>query len=188
MDLDYVEIKDSDVTLGATNIPVGGTSVFCPNQIAVGITKSTRVGGKIQVVHLGLKFQLVLPATALIADGCDSVRMIVFLDTQANGALASITDVLTSASINAFYNRDTEDRFLILKDSVYALNTGGYDATGGNTPVIKNIVWDYFCEHTLNYVGSTAVIPQSKSLGYFFISANGLANVQGQKRCSFTDA
>lgn len=186
------ELKVLDTTFGSITVPIAGTAIMSPNLVAQGITKNQRVGRQFNIVHLGLKFVLTMPNQSSIATAADAFRLIVYLDKQANGALAAVTDVLTTASLFSFYNIDNIDRFEIIDDSTFSFSSPSFDSTpvtGGACPVYKHVIRDYDLSIPIEYSGTTGVIGglKSNNLGFFWLSLAGVSLVGGQSEIQFFD-
>lgn len=55
--------------------------------------------------------------------------MILFQDTQANGSVPTVTDLLHTANYNSFNNLDNKQRFKVLAEKTFSINQtagGGY--------------------------------------------------------------
>jgi len=109
------------------NTSVAGAVAGITNNIVNNLGISDRVGLKIAVTQLNIRFQCTINALST----SDRVRLIVFADTQNENALPTVSDVLESASVTAHYNLAnlTAKRFKILLDTVLQLNTSGSAGT-----------------------------------------------------------
>ncbi len=60
-----------------------------------------------------------------------TVRIIWFLDTQGQGSVPAVTDVITTTSVTSFYNSFNleQKRFVILSDKGYSLVTTASNQT-----------------------------------------------------------
>lgn len=102
-------------------------SIVLINGMTLGNTAITRVGSNISVMSIEARLRW----TTTTGTPCH-VRWALFLDTQTNGALPAITDVLTGPDPTAQRNLYNRKRFkcLISKD----FNMGG--ATTGDAPML----------------------------------------------------
>lgn len=76
--------------------------------------------------------------------GChESVRVIIYLDRQCNGAAATALDILASDQYNSFRNLGNVKRFKILYDKLRTYNTGAYAAGNGTANDSHNVVHTY---------------------------------------------
>lgn len=93
--------------------------------IAAGTGINQRIGNKITVVNVNFRGRIMSAAQTATAsaylDG-ERVRVMWFWDTQANGTVPKVTDVLQTAEIDSFRNMEQAPRFVILKDKTYVFN------------------------------------------------------------------
>lgn len=183
------EVKFFDSTFAALNVPLAGSAIQSPNLVGQGSTDSTRQGRQFRIIYFGLKGVVYLENSATVGNGADLVRLIVYLDKQANGALAGVTDVLTTTSIFSFYNPRNVDRFEILDDCVYSLTSPAFDATTGSVPTYKNVIKNYNLSVDVE-AAATGVIASFKSnnIGFFWISFAGFAFAECQTEIQFLDS
>lgn len=125
------ERKFKDTTKGSTAIASAGT-IFNDTIIALseGNTDSTRIGNRVNVKSVMLRGIVQLAAATDVANTSQVVRIIIYLDKQANGATASVTDILASADFQSFNNLDNSDRFRTLAETTIDMMTPGAVATG----------------------------------------------------------
>lgn len=110
------ELNFKDSTF--SNVAVNSTGSFTLlNGMATGSSGQTRLGRKILVksVQPRISFQADTAATY------NHVRMIIFVDRQANGSAPSVTDLLAAASPQAMLNLDNSRRFRVLMDRSFPL-------------------------------------------------------------------
>ncbi len=119
-----IELKFHDLDINDTSVAAGGTIVedSC-NSIAQGVTEVTRIGRKCCIKQIGWKMNLLLLGVSDQADipAGDVVRVILYLDKQANGATAGVTDILESDDYQSFNNLANKSRFRTLMDRTYTL-------------------------------------------------------------------
>lgn len=89
---------------------------------AEGDTQITRDGRSVQVVSCCLRGYLDLQASTHLTEMGTTVRLIVFVDTQCNGVLPVVTEVLQVASAFAFMDTNNLGRFSVLYDRTVCLN------------------------------------------------------------------
>lgn len=100
-----------------------GTVWALSQGITQGDAVNSRDGTQITVQNVHVRVDVFMP-TATIAAG---VRVIIFSDTQNNGSLPSVVDVLNSASYIAPYSiiQQVTKRFRVHADSMRNLTAGG---------------------------------------------------------------
>lgn len=101
----FVDVASATYGLDTTG------SVTLLNTVAQGASVSQRVGKKIMLKSLQARGVMQNNATALLND----VAFLIVYDKRPTGALPSVTDILVSASAQAFNNDANSGRFNILK-------------------------------------------------------------------------
>jgi hypothetical protein len=113
-----LELKVADVATSGFATDTGNV-VTITQAIIEGDGADQRTGRQIDLKHIQWRIMLYLPSTNVHA----AVRIVWFLDTQANGIVPAVTDVLTSAVVTSYYNGTNlqSKRFRILHDATYPL-------------------------------------------------------------------
>lgn len=130
------ELKFYDSVLATTVVTATGI-VASPSicLVPMNTTASGRLGRKFTITNIHIQGNIFLPPVAAnYSLWSDIIRVIVYNDHQANGAAATVLDVLTTADDKSFRNMFNLDRFTILSDTetvmtVQATNAG--TSTGG---------------------------------------------------------
>ncbi len=188
------ELKFHDLNIDDAVVATTGTiaedSVLT---IAQGTDESERVGRKIVVKQIGWRFDIQLPPSTASGATSDQVRVILYLDKQANGAAAAVTDLLETADYQSFNNLSNSGRFRTLMDRDYDLvaKAGGGDGTTEDYG--EDLVSDTFfkkCNIAVEYSGTTGVIAQmtSNNIGVLLLSKSGFTVFKSNMRIRFTDA
>ncbi len=119
--------------------------------IPQGTTEITRNGRKCTIKKITTKFHIFLPETAVAGDTHDSIRITLLLDTQCNGAIPVIGDIMeNTADMQSFRNLANVGRFKTLWARQFNLSTGGgsgrgttdtlsFASNGHNFTVSKNV-------------------------------------------------
>lgn len=133
-------------TTGATTLGTFGecVAISVVAGIAQGTSSTTRVGRCIYLNDLKIRFKFIKVADI---EQAVTVRVLVVKDKQSNGANATLGEVLdqdADADIQAFRNMDDPDRYAILHDETFTMNTqsGAGNGTTQNWPemkVMKNV-------------------------------------------------
>jgi hypothetical protein len=128
------ERKFSDRGVGGHQVSDAGgfTLLHAPT---LGSDYTNRVGRKTNCKSLYIRGKLEITkasSMALCTVGSTLNRLIIFIDSQPNGATPAVTDLLVSASPSSQLNANNRDRFHILKDKVYGLDACAIDNTGQN--------------------------------------------------------
>lgn len=194
---------DLDDAVIASTVGVTGSI----NVIAQGTTGATRVGRKICIRNISWRFEVSLPAVIPGTDYddanfSDTVRVMMFLDTQCNGLIApgsGFDGILQDDNFQSFNNLANKGRFRILFDRFYVLNRKGYVGFEDTTPLFKYsaaevTISDTFykkCEIPLEYdanVTTGALVSiRSNNLGVLLISRLGKAKFHSKIRLRFED-
>ncbi len=186
------ELKFFDVTIDDAVIATGATvAIASVNLISQGITETQRIGRKCTIRHIDWRLRL-RKAFATSTAGDDVVRVILYLDRQANGATATTTDVLETADFQSFYNLANQNRFRILMDRTCDLNSsaGAGDGTTNDTFAwSKTLRFNRKLRITLEFSDAAGVITnlRSNNIGVLTLSSNGTSELQSQMRIRFSD-
>ena len=188
----HLELKFHDVDLDDAIVAAAGGLTDSINKIPQGVTEITRVGRKCTIRQIGWKFDVELPETTLSSSTADIVRVIMYLDKQANGASASITDIIESADYQSFNNLSNKNRFRTLMDRTYDLKAaaGGGDGTTEDYGV--DLVHDSFYKKVnipIEYNSTAGAITEitSNNIGVLLITKNGKAGFKSKIRLRFSD-
>lgn len=161
------ELKFFDTTEVAT---VSGTAGVIHdaslNLIPQGVTESTRVGRKCTIRAIHLKGILKNQSTAVVAEAENTLRVIVYLDKQANGATAAVTDILETAAVDSFRNLANSGRFSILLDKKVHLNSGavfGGTAAPASSGSLRDLALHKKCSIPIEFNGATGAIGEIRS-------------------------
>lgn len=184
-----LDINDSAIAAGAT---IAEDSVLT---IAQGTDESTRVGRKVTVRSIHWRFSVSQNSQADQADPPkgDVVRVLLYLDKQANKATAATTDILESADYQSFNNLANKRRFRTLMDRTYVVGYNLAQTDGTNTGAYpETLVEDMFHKKVnipIEYDGSTGAIGQmtSNNIGVMTLSKNGTAVFESKMRVRFSD-
>lgn len=125
------ERKYNDTTLNNTAITTAGiinnSSVNAPQ---VGSENYQRVGRKINLTSIHMRGSIVFPQQTSLTLMSTRIRIIVYLDNQANAAAATVGGLM-GADIDSFRNLDNVDRFSILYDKMVECTKPSMTALAG---------------------------------------------------------
>lgn len=119
------ELKDITVrsTAVISGLATAGSTPFLLNGVAQGTTASTRIGRRLVIKSLLVRWLVQLAPTTT---GGSPLRLMVVYDAQSNGAAPAITDILLTDELTSPANLSNSRRFKILIDEfVPCLGTGG---------------------------------------------------------------
>lgn len=135
------ELKFVDVTLNATSTAAGGTTTLM-NGVSQGDDYNNRQGRKVNWTSLYFRGH-VAPNSGTNAPEGDVLRVMLVWDNQPNGALAAVTDVLSTANVTSPRNLNNRERFVVLSDQTYVVGANAYTAgaltTGSPSPTYFSI-------------------------------------------------
>lgn len=192
-----IEKKFHQVAVADTAITTVGAVYTSLNIIAQGTTQSTRIGRKVTVKKVQFHGYIYLPVNTNPNLMHEQVRMIWFIDKQANGAMPAVTQILDTDDVDSFYNLANIDRFVIVKDKVYSLQSPSHSvlagpvyATGETSIYIK---MNKKCNVDIYWDSTTGAITECRSnnFGLMTVSRSGTATstvFHGIFRMRYTDA
>ncbi len=189
------ELKFHDVDLDDSTISTTGTVTASINLIPQGVTEITRVGRKCTLRSIMWRYDVSLAevdAQPTAVSG-DIVRMILFIDKQANGATATVLDILKSTDYQSFNNLNNSGRFRTLMDKSIALNylTLGSDGGGvvSSAEIIRQGTFFKKINLPVEFSAATGAITEirSNNIGVLLISRNGIGIFNSKFRVRFSD-
>ncbi len=189
-ELKWLEQTTNDAVVSAT-----GTvqpQIFLVPQ---GINNGQRIGDKLGIVKIEMRFILDLPATVLVANTSDVIRVVIIQDRQANLALPNVLDILFLTDIQSHQNRVNQKRFRFLYDVTKSLSSiaGAYNGTttqfanrsfGWNKNLTVKIPIEYDAD--IATTGAVTTITQNNIVA-LFISESGRLGLQMEFRILYTD-
>lgn len=188
-ELKYVDETHFDGVVTTTGVI---HSVVTIPQAATGVG---HLGRQSNVVSLSLRGTLWLNASSAATAPTVSVRMIVFVDRQTNGVLATPAQLLSTVWVQSFLNLDNSERFHVLYDRVVALghDCGAYNGTthvwGENSWPINLDFKDLCIPITFDAATGDVGDQTENSVVVLFISnIASLASVQYRTRVRYFDA
>ncbi len=185
------EMKFHDVDLDDATIAAGANVTASINLVAQGVTESTRVGRKFTIRSINWRFHITIPA-GTTGNTSDTVRVIMFLDKQCNGATASNTDILETADFQSFNNLANKSRFRTLMDRTYTINApisgDGTTIDSGKVEIQDSFFKKVTIPIEYDAVASTITGIRSNNLGVILCSSDGVAGFFSKIRLRFSDS
>ncbi len=194
-DRDTQEHKFHDLMVIDDTISSTGAVINSMNLIAQGVTESTRIGRKCTIRNIAWRFTVDIPeqdAVATPASG-DVVRVILFLDKQANGAAIVPSDFLEIAHYQSFKNLANTSRFKTLMDRSYVLN---YNSLASDNAAVvsqsNHFIEDTFfkkCRIPIEFSATAGAITEirSNNIGVLLVSKAGSGGITSRMRLRFSD-
>ncbi len=189
------ELKFHDVDLDDAVVSGTGTVTATINIIPQGVTESQRIGRKCTLRRMGWRYSIELPEADAVATPPESgtVRMILFIDKQANGATAAVLDLLETATIQSFRNLANSGRFTFLCDKLHNLNY--HNLASDNAGVVSaartRFEFTFFTKLDLpiEFSSTTGAIGEirSNNLGVLLISSATVCRFDSSIRIRFSD-
>lgn len=186
-ELKYLDIASAGYVADTTG------SVTCLNLTAVGDDNTNRDGR--QIINKSIHIQgLLQPSDDSTSPNLS--RMLIVWDSQPNGAIATITDILVASTSVSSTNLNNRERFRILKD--LRLSQGKVDTTATST--FSNSDNTYCVNEFIKlndlkttYSGTTAVIASIATGALLMVTIGSVAAAAGgtfgvTTRLRFADA
>ncbi len=190
------ELKFHDVEVDDATVAAGATLVTDSiNKIPQGVTEVQRIGRKCVIKKIMFRYRIALPfqdAMAVAKNG-DSIRIIVFLDKQCNGATATTAGILESDDLHSFNNLANSGRFRILFDKVHDLNYQAMSSDGSGvmsqTGVVEEDTWFKDVNIPLEFDSTTGAITEirSNNIGILIAGSQGEMTFNSKIRLRFSD-
>lgn len=187
------ELKFFDTTKTTTTSSTSG-AIFNSSLVLIpqGVTESNRVGRKCVVKRLNMRGNFDLVSATAANQTSDVLRVIVYVDKQTNGAAATVTDILETATYNSFRNLSNTQRFQILYDKSFGLNAPSGQGDG-TTFAYGEYAEPWSMNKTLSlpieYNSTTGALTEitSNNIGVLVISKAGAAKFDYVARVRFSD-
>lgn len=187
-----VELKtiDNNAAPISSNIPSTG-NISLLSGVAAGTDYNQRVGRKITMRSLLLRINLTALSTTTQATG-DSIRIIVFYDTQTNGAVPLVADVLQSVFYTSPLNLNNRDRFKVIMDKTIGVEACTYTAGAlvAGSPRQRDITKYRKFRLEAIYSGTGATVGSIATGGIFVLyisQQNNFNNITIDSRVRFVD-
>lgn len=190
------ELKWFDFDTGIMTIASTGTKlVGTINGIAQGTGQSQRIGLRFIIVRLEIRLYTELPGDGITGAGEEVLRLIVHLDTQANGAHATENSIMgAGASFKSFQLPDNMGRYYFIWDEIIDLNSKAAVNDGGTNKTVstgKNVHLVTDCYIPIDFkVGETSgsfTNIVSNNIGILAYSRTGVVTLEAQTRVWYLD-
>ncbi len=191
------ELKFHDVDFDDVIVAAGSTVTGTINIIPQGVKENERVGRKCTIKSINWVGTLTLPirdAQGVPSEG-DKLRIILYLDKQANGAAATQADLLESNSTDSFRNLANSGRFQFLYDKVHVLNYPSLASDGAavvsSNAFQKRLKFFKTCNIPIEYdnSASTGVLTtiRANNLGILLLGTDSTIGIESKFRLRFSD-
>ncbi len=176
----FSELKFKDGFQGGVTSTTG-TIIPTINGVPRGTGRSERIGRKIIIKHVSIRYTVNIPPIATSSNSSDVIRFVMYQDKQTNGLAAAITDILDttllSLTYQSFLNLVNAGRFKILFDHKFVVNalsgtTGfNFDSRVYNAFYTKELNIPVDFDDTVSDGDISSM--RTNNIGYFFISRQG---------------
>ncbi len=192
-ELKFHDVDVDDAIVSATGTIQNGGTV---NIIPQGVTEIQRIGRKctIRSIHWRFSADQVELNNGATPQTSEVIRAIFYLDKQANGATAAVTDILETATHRSFRNLANSGRFQIFLDKTMVFNyqTFSFDtagAQGDSAEVVGEYQFNKNCNVPIEFSAATGAIGEirSNNLGVLLISKSGQGGFASSLRLRFSD-
>lgn len=174
-DIRGVEKKNRDA-LATYSLPITGTfsDPVLISGVAVGTDPLTRVGRKVTMKSINMRYALVCTAIATGAGGPvpNRTRILLVYDKSPNGVLPSSADILEpGAGFNAMMDLNNSDRFVIIADEMSEQTQGGAALALAGAALSSGSVYRKINMESL-YGGNSAAIGDIRSGAIYIMAAS----------------
>lgn len=185
-----IDVDQATVAI-AGNIMNGGTINIIPQDV----TEITRIGRKCTIRSIHWKYNVTLQSIdgGATPQTGDTVRIILYQDKQANGATATVINILASADYQSFRNLVNSGRFIIHMDKTVDMNPMGLGSDGAGlmstASVEKHGVFNKTCSVPLEFDAASGAMgtTRSNTFGVMLISKVAKCDFVSKVRLRFSD-
>ncbi len=185
------ELKFFDIDLDDAVVTTSAAITDSVNKIPQGTTESTRIGRKCTIRSINWRFEARLPDATTSGSTADTLRVIMYLDKQCNGATATSANIFEVDDYQSFNNLGNKSRFRTLMDRQYDLQASlSGDGTTLDSGV--HIISDSFFKKVnipIEFDSTAGAITEIKSnnIGVLLITKAGLAGFNSKLRLRYSD-
>ncbi|CAN8138855.1 Coat protein (modular protein) [uncultured Thiomicrorhabdus sp.] len=187
-ELKWFDTAKSAATVASTGV-IWEDSI---NHLTQGAGESARIGRKATLTAVNFRAVVQLNDTTTVGNTDDGMRIILYVDSQTNGAAPAITDILETAEYLSFNTLVNTGRFRILMDKYIDISAtaGAYNgASETSMQVAKTVTFYKRCQIPLEFDGATGAIAElrTNNVGILAITDAGLMTLRTNCRVRFSD-
>ncbi len=187
---EIVERKFHEIGLGDAVVTAAMT-IHNLNLIPQGITEITRIGRKANISKLNIKGVIEIEAQTDAQSSMDTVRIMVVLDKQCNGATMTAVQLLLSDTMLSFNNLVNKGRFKVLHNEVHTI-TGhvALSTTFGPSQKYFEINKVFKKPIPIEFDGVTGAVTEIRSNCLYYLTQafdGGDVKIEAEARVRFTD-
>ncbi len=181
------EQKFFDGSVVVAGIPIAGQIVDSINLVRQGIGEQQRIGRRLLIKSLSFRITLTLNSTAGTATQ-DTVRIVTYLDKQANGSAPTVGTLLQTAVRESFNNLSNKNRFTTISDIVLPLNSIAHDGVASLFMTTYQAVYKKSIDIPIEFNADVGLISDiaSNNIGIMLISDAGRATATYNWRIRYT--
>ncbi len=188
------ELKYHDLDVDDASISAAGTLSPTLCAIPQNGTATGRLGRKCTVVGIAWRYTLTMGLSASVQIP-ETVRLMIILDKQTNGAAFTPAQVLETDAYQSFNQLDNKDRFRVLMDRVIDMNSVAAagdgvvnDSVGNNLSGVKYIKCKIPIEYDATTNSGLIATQRSNGLHVMILSQQGgRVSIVSKVRLRFTD-
>jgi len=183
------EKKYFDTASGPTaTVAYPAATITSLNLVPQNTNPNGRIGRSIKINKLNFRAIFSVGGTTVASD---ILRCILFIDTQANGALPIVTDLLdqTAAHLTNFNLLANNRRFIVLKDWIFTMNKTVELTTGSNSTTLKFIKLNKKLDLNVEFSSTTGAITEIRSNNLVLLISGGsvASTFETTARIRYTD-
>lgn len=186
------ELKYGDTKLLGQVISISGLAVGTLNKIPQTAGPTGRIGQKVRIKNINIRVEYYLPPiSTTFANAVDTVRFILYVDRQCNGAVLPLRNLIESPNVFAHRHMSEIARVRVLRDKTIVVGPSPTAANGYFIDVREFFTMNVNCDIPLEFssdlVDGQIATVRSNNIGIWMISANGLVKCTLEARVRYSD-
>lgn len=186
------ELKFFDKTNNINPVGPTGNIYSTLNNVAIGTGESDRIGRKIIIKAIHVRFDVSLDsqsAPVSLPEG-ETLRVILYVDKQTNGAAAAVADILETAHVRSYKNLVNTGRFRIMYDKYININYLTLNNNDDSAGVKRHYAINKRCNIPIEFSGTTGTVSEmaTNNIGMLLISQTGQVNWNSHSRIRYSDS
>lgn len=171
-----IESKYNEALINATAVDNTGAYTVLFNGLSISASSIGRIGQQICNKNLCWRAQIQRATTTPLDT---SLRIIIFYDKQTNGSLPVWTTLMDITSIVSLYSMDNKDRFVVLSDKQYSVNSNQTQIMDKGFINLKRVSTRYD-------TGNTGAVADIITGGIFALAISNTSVVASQPLLTFS--
>lgn len=184
------ELKFHDFQLNDSTVANTWTVTPSINLIPQGTTEQQRIGRSATIKSIQWKWRVSIKDSTVSTATADVMRMVMYIDEQANGNAATATELFEVDDFQSFRNLANSHRFKILCDNTFAINAqcgGGNGTSEDYGGFFRSGYKQFKVNIPIEWDSTTGAITEirSNNIGIMVISEAGRLGLESQLRLRF---